>query len=550
MKKITAVFLMLIMITAAVIADTDMDPQDFLYLTDFNQDVYPELDYETNPAFLRNLKDKLLLGSLYFDGSYDTETKTRIDDSVGATGGTETSVLLGLNPAADFVFFTPTKDKNIAGFGVNIESNHYFDTLTDIKYNGATENLQEKLSDNTFSVGADFYLAPKISKGPDAGFTIGYDFSHDPALYNWITDSTVSPAVSYTETLAEPDNTNDFSHGLDAAAGLVFPVSSGEFRLSVDYRGVFTDSSDEYVAVDTDLDGFNDSVMKLYNYLDLAPTGGGPVDNVTGKDFVHYTFSNDVNLNTGITWTFDKGKSVLLDVSWKAFGYLYEHYALHILTEDIDTDVSYLDTSYNSSLGSYDLSLAFDLLNKEKKTVLRIGAGYSHYEESLHREGDTDAGTMRFSSQNDGNYEELELGLNPENNSLVDSGIGPAEQLIHGVFVDACWRWTPEKKVTLLLDIGAAAYYDITTYRAFNLDTLTTWEETAAAANISCMLGSVAGISFPLGEKIKCMVDLNNIGFIGDFGFADETHMYDTDTLRYSDNGEGYLLGGFNVETT
>ena len=56
------------------------------------------------------------------------------------------------------------------------------------------------------------------------------------------------------------------------------------------------------------------------------------------------------------------------------------------------------------------------------------------------------------------------------------------------------------------------------------------------------MLSSAAGISFPVGEKITCMVDLNNIGFVGDFSFADETRMYDTEILRYSDNGDGYLL--------
>jgi hypothetical protein len=57
MKKLTTVILILLAASAAV-ADTDLDPEDFLYLTPFNRTFYPELDYRMNPAVLTDIEKR------------------------------------------------------------------------------------------------------------------------------------------------------------------------------------------------------------------------------------------------------------------------------------------------------------------------------------------------------------------------------------------------------------------------------------------------------------------------------------------------------------
>lgn len=540
---------MMLLSAATLFADTNLDPEDFLYLTTMNKVFYPELDYNTNPAFLGNVNETFAIGNLEFAGSLDIETLTRIDDSIGVKGGTEETTVLNLKPLADFVFFTLLKNKSVFGFGLNYQSTHYLERIYDSEYNGVSQDLQKELFDNTFEAGVDLYFSPKISGGLSLGFALGYDFSHDPALFNWITDSTVDPALTYPDTLAVPDNTSDFGHGIDAAVGLIFPADSGELRLSVDYQGEYVDRNNEYIEVDTDGDGFNDTIYSVADYYYLTSDKGGPAETVSGYSFEHYTLSNIVDLNAGIVWKFGEGSSVIVDGSWRPFGLVYEHYSEHIITESVDTDVSYLDTSVNSGLGTFEAGLAFDFYDKKNKVIFRIGAGYYHYSESLHQEGDNDAGLLLFSTSNTGNYEELELGLEPENNSLVEAGIDPAEQVVHGAYIDACWRWTPEKKVTLFLDLGVAAYYDVSTYKAYNLNTLSVWEETVSSANIDLLLSSVAGVSIPISDKMALMVDVSGLGFIGDFSFADETHMYDTDLLSYSSDGTVDLVDDFSINT-
>ena len=541
MKKLMTVILILIAAAGAA-ADTDLDPEDFLYITPFNRTFYPELDYRKNPAVLTDVDEKMLLGNLVFKTAYNSQTKTRIDDSIGAAGGTNTESVLDINPSADFIILGPGKDRTASGFSMDFQYNYFSQKEADIKYNGASENLQAVLSDTPFDIGADFFLASQISKGVSAGGSLGYSFGYDPALFRWITDSTVSPASSYTEALSTPDNYNDYTHGIDAAFGFIFPQEKVEISLSIDYQGRYTDSSDRLVEVDTDGDGYNDQVYKYYAYLGLPAESGGPSDAVTGMEFVNFTFDNNLDLNAGLIWNFDRYKSMILSGSWKALGLNYSHYADNIITEVKDTDVSYLDKYYSYGLTSFDANLAFDIYNREKKQVFRIGGGYSLHNERFTQEGDTDAGTMLFSSRNEGNYPELNLGLEPENNSLADSEIYPDSQLIHKIVVDACWRWTPEKKVTLFIDLGARAYLDSRIYRAFNLDTLTVWEEESRSLNIDWIFGTAAGISFPLGEKLSCMVNLSNLGASGDFSFADESHMYDSDIQRVSENGLGICL--------
>lgn len=547
MKKLTAL-LIILLAAVGIFADTDLDPDDLLYLTPMNRSIFPELDYKTNPAFLINIKEKFLSGNIEIETEYDADTKTRTDDSIGASGGTETTADFSIAPGADFVILGPTEKKNVFGFGLNYDSDHRLDTVTDLKFNGATEHLQSELTDNVFSAGTDFYFATKPSKDMYLGFSGGYNFNYDSAVYKWITDSTVNPASSYTETLSEPDNSNDLTHGWQAAFGINLPTDELEFRFGFDYQGSFTDSSDEYVEVDTNGDGFNDKVYSLYDYLDLPAIDGGPTDATLGKDFVHYSLHSNVDLNAGMVWDYEMNKSLILNGSWKPLGLTYNHYAKHITTASIKTDKSFFDKYYNSGLGTFDVKLAFDFYDKAKKTTFRIGGGYARYAESLSQKGDTAAGLMVFSSQNTGNYTELNLGLEPANDVLSDSGLYPAEQVIHSAMVDANWRWTPENKVTLFLDIGVSAWYDTRSYRVFNLDTRTVWEEKVVSSDIDLLLGSSAGISFPMGEKITCKVDLQNIGTLGDFSFVDDTHMYDTEIQRYSANGEKYLFNETNMD--
>ncbi|MBI9108049.1 MAG: hypothetical protein JEZ04_14975 [Spirochaetales bacterium] len=541
MKKYLAFAIIGLLSVTMVFGDTDIDPEDFLYLTPANEVLYPELDYKSNPAVLSDINENLLLVNLDFTAAYAESLKTRIDDSVGLLGGTEIISSFSMSPGGDLTMFFPLEDGSLFGFDLFYDSEHSSDRADSLNYNGVTENKKILTDENIYNAGTDLYFAMNPAKEFDLGFSLGYNLNYDPAVFKWVTDSTISPALQYTEPLLSSDNFNELTNGLNAAVGVTLPFDNYKLLLGVVYNGSYKDGTDELVEVDTNADGYKDTPYSLSDYYALAASAGGPAEAVTGHSFIDYTLVTAVDLNAAFFWEIDESTSMILSGRYDVMDYTYNHYAKHVLTGTVLTDDSYLDKIYDSGLGSFNANIGFDFEDKENNSCLRIGLGYSRWAERYSQDGDTVAGLMLFSSQNTGNYTELSLGTEPINNALVDASLYPSEREIHQIGLNAGWRWIPERVVTIFFDFGVSAFHDTNTYRAFNLDTLTVWEEKVVAAEISWLITSAAGVSFPLGEEFICTLDLQNIGTIGDASLTDETHMYDQTLDRISTNGIGFL---------
>lgn len=181
---------------------------------------------------------------------------------------------------------------------------------------------------------------------------------------------------------------------------------------------------------------------------------------------------------------------------------------------------------------------------------MRIGLGYSRYAERYSQEGDTAAGLSLYSSLNPDHYTELSLGVNPLNDILMDSDLYPSETVIHRFDLSADYRWTPIEDFLLLMNFAVSGFYDTKTYRAFNLDTRTVWEETYTAGELNWIIESLIGVAFPFGEKFTCTLNLKNLSTVGDLSFTDETHPYDINLERSSENGSTYLFSDNGLNMT
>jgi len=542
MKKYIAAAIIGLLSVTAVIGDTDIDKEDFLFLTPENKELYPELDYQANPAVLCDVDQNLMLANLDLSSTYTESLKTRIDDSIGLKGGTEKLSSFFLAPGGDLTMFLPLDEQSLFGFSLFYNSRHSVDKADYLNFNGVTENRKILTDENDFNSGTDFYIALELPENLDIGFSLGYNINIDPAVFKWVTDSTISPALQYTEPLLTPDNLNDFTHGVDAAAGMTFPADEFKFLVGVVYNGTYKDSTDEWVEVDTNADGYKDTIYSLSEYYALPAASGGPAEAVTGHSFIDYTLQTGVDLNATFIWDIENNISMLAGGSYSIIDYTFNHHEKHVLTATILKDSSYIDKIYDAGLGTFDANIAFDFEDKENKSSFRIGVGYSRYMEKYSQNGDTVAGLMLYSSQNTGHYTELSLGTEPINNALVDAALYPSEHEIHEIMLNAGWRWIPEEVVTIFFDFGISAFSDTKTYRAFNLDTRTAWEEKDIAANLSWLITPAAGVSFPLDEDLICTVDIQNVSTIGDISLTDESHLYDISLDRVSTNGTSYLL--------
>ncbi|MBN2658862.1 MAG: hypothetical protein JXR86_17540 [Spirochaetales bacterium] len=543
MKKQILMCALCFLVLTLLPGQTEIKGMDLLFLNGTGSALFPELSYGRYPSVLNNLKEKTLLNHLEFSMDYQKNVQERIDDSIGAAGGTGTDLSLHLLPLLSFSLFIPLESGSLFGIDISYQSNHSYENLSYLNYNSVSEDSEMETSMNLYDFGADLYLAlPAGEKSLDLGFALGYSLEYKPKVFRWITDRTFNPSLIYADTTGVTNPVDSFRHGINGSASIDLYPGKSTLSFSLLYRGIFEDSSAEYRAVDTDGDGYKDTLYTLKDYYFLLEEDGGPTDNVTS--FNHEALAVTTNLDLAVTTRLPISEKTdwIIDGQYKIIGYRFDHYMQHILTDLLISDSSYYDQIYNSGLGSFMVMTGFDLRNREKNRKFRLGFSYSRYGEVYSQNGDSAAGQNLFNSLNPGHYTELSLGTDPANNSIIAYELYPSETVIHSFSLAARSRWTPLKDMAVYFDFSISALYQLLSYRAFNLDTLSVWEETESSTDLDWEINSLVGLAFPVGEKFLMTVDLKNLTTIGETSFTSETHMKDIDLNRYSEDGTGYLL--------
>jgi hypothetical protein len=250
MKKIVISSIIIFLISTAVFAD--FNENDLLFSNDTNISLYPEINYEKNPAVLQSIRVPFIFTSFEFDGSYEYEKNERIDASVGEAGGTEFIYSLSLLPALSFSYFSPGEDGKVFGYNFFYSSEHEISGTDSLDYNDPSENDSLSEVDQVFTGGVDFYLAfpGKKTKKNDAGFSLGYELTYDPVYFSWITDKAVNPTLSYVQTSSDEDDTNEFVHQLKFDYGMVLPKDKFDLSFGLNCTGVYADRNSKYMPYD------------------------------------------------------------------------------------------------------------------------------------------------------------------------------------------------------------------------------------------------------------------------------------------------------------
>ncbi len=542
MKRNVLLVLTGLLLATVVFGVEKLKGDDFIFLKSARLGIFPELSYEANPAILLNISNPFLLNSYNFEATYLEIEKKRINNLIGLKDGTETVSTINLVPQVDFSTFLPFGKKKVFGLDFNYLSEHVNNTLIQKNYNAVSENISSQIQTNSFTTGLNLYLASAAGKKANIGYSLGYNFDYDPKVFKWITDSSYNPTLLYTTENADTDYIDVITHGIDGSVGLNFPLDKHSVSLGVVYKGFYKDSSNEYIAVDSDGDGYKDKLYTLKDYYFLDTKYGGPVVAVSSFNHENYSILTNVDITASAILFLSKGVSLIADGNYSVVDYRYNHYYKHILTELVKKDVSYYDQIYNSGLGSFNVLLGFDFKDPKKTKNLRIGVRYFRDMEKYTQNGDTAAGTDLYSTINPNHYIELNLGTNPANDSIVNSNIYPSSIEVQQIKLESRYKWVPDKKLKVYFDFNVLAVYNTKNYRAFNLDTRTVWEEQAVSKGLNIKMDSLLGIAFPLGKKLVCTLDLQNFHTLGDAYISTETNTFDVDKDRPSENGENYLL--------
>ena len=558
-KKVLLFIIILLGVSGGLWAEGDMeirkvDSSDFYFYSLKDPDLYPEIAFRNNPAVLTNLREKLTLSSTSISGLYETPVTTRLDDSIGQRTGTETNKRFLINPYIDMTFLTPgEKDGNLSGFDFTLDGTYDVKETIDKNFNAYTENRVTK--DETLYVAGNLgYTGASKANDLGLGYFGYYGYYFSPHAFKMVTDTTFDPTlVSYNQTIPIMDK-DVHIHSLSGGFGLAMPILAGDLFLSAQYNGSLTDRSNKFVPADKNGDGFNETIMTNHDYSFIPIIIGEEKKQATGFSQLDLSLYTRLDVRPSFRFLMTKDLMMLFSGNYRVLDRVdrWDYERIDYGTADEDKDKSINISHADAGLTSFDVFLGFLFLKEDSDVEFRIGAGYSMYNERVTLEGLSPAGQRKFHSDNRNNYVEAALGTEPPNNIIQDRGeINPSNTEQHTINFKAGLEYNLAPGVALFSSMNIGGSLQTKKYCMFNLDTVSAWSETETSGVINWNISAVAGLAFPLSEKLTCTLECGAMNTYGSYDYNSESQVKDLQLDRASADGsvdaEGYSGINFSI---
>lgn len=508
--------------------------------------LFPDYAYYTNPALLAFYDSKMLYFETEFNHSGSTNTTSRIDDSTGAKGGSEKISNNLFLPSVQLEGFFPGKKGAMYGFYLYYGHEADLNKTTLDRFNSLSENSVVTALDQSAQFGGEFYSSfdlgerfnlSKVKKDTlHFGVSAGYYFGVNPKTFRSTVDSSISTAGTVWDEIEAND---EYLHDLLFNAGISYEKSDFDLFFAVDYAFGYTDRNNKYVAVDTSDDLKNDSVIEYPEFMTDANQSHLGLANVESFEYLDRSIYNKISIHPVINYRFSNQWNIMLSVDYP----LYEHSARteydRINREgDPDTaDQSLLKTELDAGLYSIDALMILGYFNEKKNLEVRFGGGYLRNHQRKALSGTNEQGIRLFSRQNTNQYDEVNLGLDPANNSITGLELSPSELIEQSALLQAGLIWDVTKEISLYLTATAQCEFQKYVYSVYNLDTLSVWSEEVKNINFNWELQTDFGVAFKVAKNATCFVDLDIMGTNGSLNYQNETVPFDSTVNRESENG-------------
>ncbi len=499
----------------------------------YDDALYPEYDYEAHPSAFGSLTAALTVvdGNAYFD--YSETRATRLDDSIGVTGGSDLNRALGLGGDLSLALAKPRDGGGyLLGFDFSGDLSSTYQLLD--RYDSPTQYKLTQLYDWPLEFGLKGLLANK-GKSSSSGYSLDYDFSYTPHSYRWVTDTSQEPLLRYADAVS--NDADVMSHAATLRGDWSGRLGVFGVRAAAGYRFGLDDRSRKYLAVDSDGDDLDDAVMLYKDWSALVEAKGGPEYSTTQFDQKDLAFSHRVDLDVLARLDLSKKLELLLDLSYMPIDATTREYYTHVLNSQVLKDESVNEELVMSDFGNVDAVATFRLKELKKGLSWRYALGYERIGYTLRRDGAQASGLAFYSSENPGNFPELSLGVDPVNGAIVASGEDPSAWVTHRALVRFGLEWKPARDVTLTSSLGLTGSVSTLYYRAFNTDTRSVWQETVSSDSIALGLSPKLCLTVPAGEKALLSFTIAPDTGSGSYARDRETAAYDLTMSRQSEDG-------------
>lgn len=493
--------------------------------------MYPECAFTVNPGVLMDINGTMLITDLGSSFDHNKDIYTRLDETFGSIGGTYTMQRTAFLPDLFTGLVLPVGGKlNDPRFGASADFNLLYSNDRDeyINYNAFSENISTTVKDITWNAGGDLYLALQ-PKSSEFGFSIGYRYTSIPRLFSLVSDDTLDSGGYIEDEIRSYD---EKTHSAAARAGIIVPLSrAAELHFALNYRGDVTNRNDKYLSVDNDGDGYNETIISYAEYYASQAAEYDSKDLTVGTDLTLHPVmrlyvSDDVEM-------FFSGEYSILDRSDRTY------YQRVRYVTDLTDDQSLYKEITNSSFTSFKVHGGFGV-ETENSGLIKFGVAYTQEDQRFRQEGVGPAGANVYSRLNPSNYTELNLGLEPLNNSIVSQIDTPSEVFSQTLAFSFGYELHPAQGPATYFLINVTGRNERQSYYAYNLDTRSVWFEEERTIGLSWELRPVAGIAIRIGKKDNVIwsVNVQGTGTVGSPSKLSETAPYDTFLGRTSTNGD------------
>ncbi|MFW6213057.1 MAG: hypothetical protein ACOC8L_09170 [Spirochaetota bacterium] len=536
-QRFASVLLVLLMLGGAAWALED-NLSDFMFENmvdtwrESSVNLYPELNVERNPSVALDVDRILLFPALDLDIFNFTDDVETIPEPLANAGGTETTT----EKYFDFrdtgaSGYIPLDGNMVVGGALFGGLFNYNREVVDANFSFANETITRTYQDkfNQLIIGGLFAIGLDAL---DLGVAARYERYGDPAEeeFEWIAGDPGADET-YTTNLGSTGSTQNV---IEAIAGTRLVQDALEFGIGAGFT-VDTITWDEYQAVDTDADGYRDTVVPYEEYATSTEAWGLGFSFYDSKDetretvvalYPHllYELSDPLTLVASGYW-FPISSSVVT---------FYERTA--------ETDESITTSTTDSGLANFGLLTGVEW-RPVNRLELRTGLGYefsrwNYYDEILDA-----TGTSTYDANNTGNYAEDALGgVEPQEDDVVSNGsrVSSTRQRV-SILTGAMWN--PVPRIRFYSDADFNIAFEKDEYKLYDTTAGDVWTETDESNDLDWSANVLVGFAFQMNDSLTLGMEISNrVVSRGDRGRS-------TDSLPTGPDGVTNNPGGNLIDT-
>jgi len=306
-----------------------------------------------------------------------------------------------------------------------------------------------------------------------------------------------------------------------------------EFGIGVGFTSD-TLSLEEYRAVDTDADGYNDTVLSLEEQQkSTEPWGGG----LAFYDYKEEVKTTAIAVFPHLLYELSNPLTFVASGYWVPVGNTVE--TDYIRTAETDRSVTTFTTDYG--LANFGILTGVEW-RPVSKLELRTGVGYELTRTTYSREDLDAAGTSAYDPNNTNNYAEDALGGGgPPENYVVTNGFLET-QTDQRVSILTGAMWNPAPRIRFYTDADFSIVFEKDEYKLYDTDSGDVWSETNQSNDLDWSANALVGFAFQMSDSLTLGMETSNRFVSG----GDRTRT--TDSLPTGPSGETTNPG--NLEDT